>query len=128
MAGSWPKNSEEERDPLRAAAERLQAEFVSRGETGEKLKKQERELLAFLELHPGQHNVAELGEQVKRASEAARALARRGLVRLEMESLRPPNGFAREAPVLNVTSGSGRFRRSAPLSRRASFKHFCSKA
>ncbi len=95
------EESEEERDPLRAAAERLQAEFVSRSEMGEKLKKQERELLAFLELHPGQHNVAELGEQVKRASEAARALARRGLVRLEMESLRPSNGFAREAPALN---------------------------
>lgn len=95
------EESEKERDPLRAAAERLQAEFVSRGETSEKLKKQDRELLAFLELHPGQHNVAELGEQVKRASEAARALARRGLVRLEMESLRPPNGLAREAPVLN---------------------------
>ena len=74
---------------------------ASRGEAGEKLKKQERELLAFLELHPGQHNVAELGEQVKRASEAARALARRGLVRLEMESIRPPNGFARDAPILN---------------------------
>jgi primosomal protein N' (replication factor Y) (superfamily II helicase) len=96
------EDREEERDPLRAAAERLQAEFVSRGEAGEKLKKPERELLAFLELHPGQHNVAELAEQVKRASEAARALARRGLVRLEMESLRPPNGFARDAPVLNA--------------------------
>jgi primosomal protein N' (replication factor Y) len=95
------EDREEDRDPLRAAAERLQAEFVSRGEAAEKLKKQERELLAFLELHPGQHNVAELGEQVKRASEAARALARRGLVRLEMESIRPPNGFARDAPLLN---------------------------
>ena len=82
------EDREEDRDPLRAAAERLQAEFISRGEAGEKLKKQERELLAFLELHPGQHNVAELGEQVKRASEAARALARRGLVRLEMENVR----------------------------------------
>jgi primosomal protein N' (replication factor Y) (superfamily II helicase) len=96
------EDREEDRDPLRAAAERLQAEFISRGEAGEKLKKQERELLAFLELHPGQHNVAELGEQVKRASEAARALARRGLVRLEMESIRPPNGFARDAPILNA--------------------------
>jgi primosomal protein N' (replication factor Y) (superfamily II helicase) len=96
------EDREEDRDPLRAAAERLQAEFVSRGDAGEKLKKQERELLAFLELHPGQHNVAELGEQVKRASEAARALARRGLVRLEMENVRPPNGFARDAPILNA--------------------------
>jgi primosomal protein N' (replication factor Y) len=95
------EDREEERDPLRAAAERLQAEFVSRADQGDKLKKQERELLAFLELHPGQHNVAELAEQVKRASEAARALARRGLVRLEMENLRAPNGFARDAPILN---------------------------
>ncbi|HMJ60833.1 MAG TPA: DEAD/DEAH box helicase, partial [Bryobacteraceae bacterium] len=100
------EDREEDRDPMRAAAERLQAEFVSRGEAGEKLKKQERELLAFLELHPGQHNVAELGEQVKRASEAARALARRGLVRLEMESLRAPNGFARDAPILNTHQDS----------------------
>jgi hypothetical protein len=41
------EDREEDRDPLRAAAERLQAEFVSRGEAGEKLKKQERELLLF---------------------------------------------------------------------------------
>jgi primosomal protein N' (replication factor Y) (superfamily II helicase) len=47
-----------ERDPLRASAVRLRVEFVTR--TTEKLPKQERELLAYLELHPGQHNLAML--------------------------------------------------------------------
>jgi hypothetical protein len=47
-----------ERDPLRASAARLRVEFIERAQ--EKLPKQERELLAYLELHPGQHNVAAL--------------------------------------------------------------------
>ncbi len=48
----------DERDPLRASAERLQAEFLKRPPAEIKLKKNERELLAFLELHPGKHNLA----------------------------------------------------------------------
>jgi primosomal protein N' (replication factor Y) (superfamily II helicase) len=91
-----------ERDPLRAPAERLQAEFVCRPRVDVKLKKSERELLAFLELHPGPHNVAELAETVTKASEAARALARRELIRLEVEGLHAPAGFERPVPVLNV--------------------------
>jgi primosomal protein N' (replication factor Y) len=67
-----------------------------------KLKKAERELLAFLELHPGQHNLGELGETVKRASEAGRALARRELIRLEMEQLPVSAGFERPVPELNT--------------------------
>ncbi len=75
-----------ERDPLRASAARLRAEFVRRpGE--EKLAKAERELLSYLELHPGSHNVAELEESVSKASTAARALARRDLVKLTLESV-----------------------------------------
>jgi primosomal protein N' (replication factor Y) (superfamily II helicase) len=96
------EEKEEDRNPLRAKAERLQATFLARPLAEIKLKKSERELLAFLELHPGSHNVAELGEKLKQASEAARALARRGLIVLETESLRPQPGFERPRPLLNT--------------------------
>jgi len=72
-----------ERDPLRASAARLRVEFVTRAI--EKIPKQERELLAYLELHPGQHNLATLEETLPKASTAARALARRQLARLALE-------------------------------------------
>ncbi len=72
-----------ERDPLRAAAVRLRVEFVAR--TADKMPKPERELLAYLELHPGQHNLATLEETLPKASTAARALARRQLARLALE-------------------------------------------
>ncbi|HEV8147188.1 MAG TPA: primosomal protein N' [Bryobacteraceae bacterium] len=85
-----------ERDPLRASAARLRVEFVARNE--EKLPKNERELLAYLELHPGAHNLADLEISVTKASTAARALARKSLVRLTLEPvagsvapLRPPH-------------------------------------
>ncbi len=70
-----------ERDPLRAPAEKLTAAFTGRAE-GVKLRKAERELLAFLELHPGEHNLAGLEEKVRGAGPAARGLARRNLLRL----------------------------------------------
>ena len=103
MKRGWvvAEDAQKERDPLRAPAERLQTEFSARPGPEIKLKKHERELLAFLELHPGPHNVAELGEKVERASEAARALTRRGLIKLEPEPLRTPTGFERPVPVLN---------------------------
>lgn len=70
-----------ERDPMRAPAAKLLVEFTQRpGE--EKLRKAERELLSFLELHPGAHNLAELDEKVGNASVSARALARRKLLSL----------------------------------------------
>jgi primosomal protein N' (replication factor Y) len=72
-----------ERDPLRASAARLRVEFVARAT--EKIPKPERELLAFLELHPGQHNLAALEDTLPKASTAARALARRQLARLALE-------------------------------------------
>jgi primosomal protein N' (replication factor Y) len=75
-----------ERDPLRASAARLRAEFLRRP-TAEKLAKAERELLSYLELHPGSHNVAELEESVAKASIAARALARRDLIKLTLEAV-----------------------------------------
>jgi primosomal protein N' (replication factor Y) len=92
---------QEERDPLRARAERLRAEFMRRPASEIKLKKSERELLAFLELHPGPHNLAELADKVKNASQAARALARGELIRLEPEGMPAPSGFERPIPILN---------------------------
>jgi primosomal protein N' (replication factor Y) (superfamily II helicase) len=104
MKRGWviAEKHEQERDPLRASAERLEAEFVRRAETDAKLKRSERELLAFLELHPGVHNLAQLGEKIQKASEAARALARRRLIRLELEGLQADAAFARPAPLLNA--------------------------
>ena len=93
---------EEDRDPLRAKAERLEATFLTRSLAAVKLKKSERELLAFLELHPGAHNVGQLGEKIKQASEAARALARRGLITLATEAMQPASGFERPRPELNA--------------------------
>ena len=53
-------------------------------------------------MHPGPHNIAALGEFVKRASESARSLARRELVRLEVANIKVPTGFERPKPVLNA--------------------------
>jgi primosomal protein N' (replication factor Y) len=92
----------EERDPLRAPAERLEAEFLTRPPVSLKLKKSQRELLAFLELHPGPHNLAQLGAKVKKASEAARALARQQLIKLQMEEMVAPRGYGRPSPLLNA--------------------------
>ena len=82
------ETSEAERDPVRAAAARLRVEFRGRPADA-KLTKRERELAAFLELHPGSHNLQELEAQVKGAGLAARSLARRNLVTLRPESLAP---------------------------------------
>ena len=73
----------QDKDPMRAPAAKLRATFT--GRVDEKLKKAERELLAFLELYPGAHNLASIEEKVPNASTAARALARRKLILLEVE-------------------------------------------
>lgn len=84
------------KDPMRVPADQLRVRFARRGD-GLKLPKIERELLAYLELHPGEHGVAALEEAVKDASRGARALARRGLVNLRIAPLamladiRPPH-------------------------------------
>lgn len=85
-----------ERDPLRASSARLRVEFQKRGAAGEKFTKAERELISFLELHPGQHNLKQLDAPLKGASTAARALARRGLVAIETE---PPAYVEPELPA-----------------------------
>jgi primosomal protein N' (replication factor Y) len=90
-----------ERDPLRAGAARLRVEFVARLD-GAKLPKIERELLAFLELHPGSHNVAELEKMIVKASPAARSLARRDLVKLTLERVLAGSNPARGPHQLNL--------------------------
>jgi primosomal protein N' (replication factor Y) (superfamily II helicase) len=96
-----------ERDPLRAPAERLRVELGVRdrglgiGESGARLNKPERELSAFLELHPGSHNLKELEGTVKNASAAARSLARKGLVKLQPENAAMNSGPVRVRHDLN---------------------------
>ncbi len=85
-----------ERDPLRAPSERLRVELLPGGKGPEpKLNKPERELRAFLELHPGSHNLKELEDAVKNASPAARSLARKGLVTLKPETVAMKAGHPR---------------------------------
>ncbi len=88
----------EDRDPLRSPSDKLRIELKPTGNARPKLNKAERELLAFLELHPGSHNLKDVEEQVKNASVAARELARKGLVIAVREPisitgapLRPPH-------------------------------------
>jgi primosomal protein N' (replication factor Y) len=99
----WVRMEEqhEERNAARADPEALTVEFLQRPLAGLKLRKAERELLAFLELHPGPHNVAALSEILKDAPRAARTLAAHELIRLEMEKAPTPAEFQREAPQLN---------------------------
>jgi primosomal protein N' (replication factor Y) (superfamily II helicase) len=75
-----------ERDPLRAPADRLRIEPAAGNTEGVRLTRPERELLAFLDLHPGSHNVKDLESLIANVSPAARALARKGLVKLTPET------------------------------------------
>ncbi|MBK9166695.1 MAG: primosomal protein N' [Bryobacterales bacterium] len=75
----------EERDPLRAASEKLRVSLA--GEASGKLNRAERELVAFLELHPGSHNLKEIEDLVRGASGAARSLARKKILRLDREAM-----------------------------------------
>ncbi len=79
------------RDPLRASSAKLRVDLTGRPPTG-KLPKAERELVAFLELHPGSHNLRELEGTIANASPAARSLARKEIVTLTPE----PLGFSSE--------------------------------
>jgi len=97
-----------DRDPLRAPAERLRIELAA--PAGEpKLNKPERELRAFLELHPGSHNLKDLEGMVKNSSMAARSLARKGIV-----LLKPENAAAVAAP--------GRVRHALNAAQQAAFE------
>src|SRR6185503_13184351 len=74
-----------ERDPLRAASENLRIELESEPREG-RFPKAERELVAFLMLHPGSHNLKDLETQVRGSSAAARSLARKRIVTLTRDS------------------------------------------
>ncbi|HKE26395.1 MAG TPA: primosomal protein N', partial [Bryobacteraceae bacterium] len=94
---------ETERDPLRAPAERLRVALAGAQAGPErKLNKAERELRAFLELHPGSHNLKELEAMVRNASPAARSLARKGLVTLGAEHAAIAGGPIRARHALNA--------------------------
>ncbi len=90
-----------ERDPLRAPADRLRVELASGGAGEVKLNKPERELRAFLELHPGSHNLKDLETMVVNASPAARSLARKGIVSLKSETVPMAAGLVRAPHALN---------------------------
>ena len=80
------EHTQRERDPLRAPSAKLRISLAAAQPEG-KLPKAERELLAYLSLHPGSHNLSEVEEQVHNASTAARALARKKLVELAEEAM-----------------------------------------
>ncbi len=82
-----------DRDPMRAAASKLRIALTGAEPQG-KLPKAERELVAYLALHPGSHNLGELEPMVHNASQAARALARKQAVTLIPEPV-----FIRAAPI-----------------------------
>jgi primosomal protein N' (replication factor Y) len=93
----FPEQSQEERDPLRSSSDRLRVELLP-GRPDVKLAKPERELVAFLDLHPGSHNLKDLESQVKGASGAARSLARKKLVSLHREPMTITGLSAARAP------------------------------
>ncbi|HVW12029.1 MAG TPA: primosomal protein N' [Bryobacteraceae bacterium] len=80
------EHTQRERDPLRAPSAKLRISMTG-AQSGSKLPKAERELLAYLSLHPGSHNLSEVEEQVHNASTAARSLARKKLVELVEEPM-----------------------------------------
>ncbi|HXB71729.1 MAG TPA: primosomal protein N' [Candidatus Acidoferrales bacterium] len=101
-----------ERDPLRAPSERLRVSLPvalpvalprspAGGPSDPKMNKPERELRAFLELHPGSHNLKDLEAAIKNVSAAARSLARKGLVTLKPETVAVTAGAVRVRHALN---------------------------
>jgi primosomal protein N' (replication factor Y) len=88
------------RDPLRAPAAKLLAEFLSRPAEGTRLPRAERELLAYLELHPGPHRLSDLEQAVKGASQAGRALARKHFIRLRYDLAAGDASWARPRHTL----------------------------
>jgi primosomal protein N' (replication factor Y) len=90
-----------DRDPLRAPSGRLRVELAGAPPADIKLNKPERELRAFLELHPGSHNLKDLEDTVRNASPAARSLARKSIVTLTPETMAITAGPVRVRHALN---------------------------
>ncbi|PYT31390.1 MAG: primosomal protein N', partial [Acidobacteria bacterium] len=80
------EHSHAKRDPLRSPSDRLRVE-LEHEPVDVKLPKAERELIAFLTLHPGSHNLKDLETQVRNAGGAARSLGRRRVLKLTREPL-----------------------------------------
>ena len=96
-----------DRDPLRAPSGLLRVELLPAGAgVAGTYKKPERELRAFLELHPGSHNLKDLEDSVKDASAAARSLARKGLVSLKPEVAGIASGPVRARHTMNPAQGA----------------------
>ena len=91
---------EAQRDPFRSPSARLRVERAAPPPEG-KYKKAERELLAYLDLHPGSHNLKDIEVSVKNAGEAARALARRGILTLRPELSPISTAYNRAPHLLN---------------------------
>jgi len=89
-----------ERDPLRAPSSRLRVSLAEPRPEG-RFNKAERELLAYLELHPGSHNLLELESVMPKAGVAARALARQGILTLKVELPAVSTAHIRPRHVLN---------------------------
>ncbi len=89
-----------ERDPFRAPAARLRVELTGTPPES-RFPKAQRELVAYLELHPGSHNLKQVEEAVANASTAARALARRGVVSLKPEAVQLWSEPVRAPHILN---------------------------
>jgi primosomal protein N' (replication factor Y) len=94
------EHTQESRDPLRIASQSMRIQLSGVHPAG-KLPKAERELLAFLQLHPGTHNLGEVEDQVKNASAAARALARKGALSVTREETQISSAYAKTAHELN---------------------------
>jgi len=93
----FPEQIEEERDPARAPSDRLRVELLA-FPANVKLAKAEREVVAFLELHPGSHNLKDVEAAVKNGSAAARSLHRAKIVVLKREPMAIGGGYATRAP------------------------------
>jgi primosomal protein N' (replication factor Y) (superfamily II helicase) len=91
-----------DRDPLRAPAAKLRITLTGTELPG-KAPKAERELMAYLALHPGSHNLGDLDAMVKNSSPAARALARKQLVTLTPEPIAIRSAPVRAPHDLNIT-------------------------
>jgi primosomal protein N' (replication factor Y) len=92
----FPEQVNEDRDPLRASSDRLRVELAANRPEA-KLSKPERELVAFLELHPGTHNLKDLESSVRTASAAARSLSRKKVVILKREPMAIGGGYTGRA-------------------------------
>jgi len=101
----YPEQVHEDRDPLRAPADRLRVElFASPGQA--KMSKAERELVAFLELHPGTHNLKDLEASIRNASPAARTLGRKKILKLTREPMAISGLYGSRTPhTLNRQQG-----------------------